>query len=67
MIRGRLAAAGRLLERAKTFSDREPTNRLLIIAAAVVLALILAWYLLPASTPTAPTATPPATTPEQPQ
>jgi len=44
------------------------TNRLLIIAAAVVLALVLVWYLLPRSTPTAPTANPPpATTPAQPQ
>ena len=49
------------------------TNRVLMIAGAVVLALILVWYLLPVSPPTeAPTTTPPATTqtppatPEQP-
>jgi hypothetical protein len=44
------------------------TNRVLIIAAAVVLALILVWYLLPTSPSTeGPTPTPPATTPQQPQ
>jgi hypothetical protein len=50
------------------WADPMDTNRLLIIVAAVVLALVLVWYLLPRSTPTAPTATPPpATTPAQPQ
>jgi hypothetical protein len=44
------------------------TNRVLIIAAVVVLALINVWYLLPASTPTEePTAGPPATAPQKPQ
>ncbi len=44
------------------------TNRLLILAATVVLALIIVWYLLPGSTPNVPTATPPpATAPAQPQ
>jgi hypothetical protein len=50
------------------WADPMDTNRLLIIAAAIVFALVLVWYLLPRSTPTSPTATPPpATTPAQPQ
>ena len=41
------------------------TNRVLIIAAAVVLALILVWYVLPTSTPTdGPMLTPPAAAPQ---
>ncbi|MEX2167497.1 MAG: hypothetical protein WD852_10855 [Methyloceanibacter sp.] len=41
------------------------TNRVLIIAAAVVLALILVWYVLPTSTPTdGPMPTPPAAAPQ---
>ena len=56
------------------FSDSEPMgeamdrNRMLIIAAAVVVALVLAWYLVPAPTPTEePPATPPPATAPQPQ
>jgi hypothetical protein len=49
------------------------TNRVLMIAAAVILALILVWFLLPASPPTeaptppATTQTPPATREQPPQ
>ena len=57
-----------VVQQREPWADPMDTNRLLIIAAAIVLALVLVWYLLPRSTPPAPTATPPpATTPAQPQ
>jgi hypothetical protein len=53
---------------ARDRGDPMDTNRLLIIAAAVAVALLIVWYFLPGSTPTAPTVSPPpATAPEQPQ
>jgi hypothetical protein len=48
------------------FEKAMDTNRVLIIAAAAVLALILVWYALPTSPPT-DGPTPPASAPQQPQ
>jgi hypothetical protein len=64
----RAPTGANVVRQREPWADPMDTNRLLIIAAAIVLALVLVWYLLPRSTPTAPTATPPpATTPAQPQ
>ena len=64
----RAQTGANVVRQREPWADPMDTNRLLIIAAAIVLALVLVWYLLPRSTPTAPTATPPpATTPAQPQ
>ena len=54
--------------RQEIWGDSMDTNRLFIIAAAIAVALLIVWYFLPGSTPTAPTASPPpSTAPEQPQ